>query len=330
MEYKDLISRLPQEKLQKGLWPVEWTMLAYGAFTLVLMGILVGRLVDPISMLTERAIALVSMAAGIVIYRAYPCRVTQFLRVFCVMITLSRWYPDTYEFNRLFPNLDHVFASWDHSLFGCQPSLRFSELFPQHWFSEALYLGYFSYFPMIFFLVFCTWLRRNDELMRTTFIVMASFFLYYIVYIFLPVAGPQYYYLVDGVDPVAGVFPNIGDYFHEIHPMYPAAGTDGLFHSLVSAAHDAGERPTAAFPSSHIGVATIVLILAIRCRLRLFTLIIIPLYVCLCLATVYIHAHYLVDAMAGFVTAFIVYFFLSWLWEKTKRPQLNRLDQLGQ
>lgn len=314
MNYKELITRLPEDKQQKGLWPVEWAMLVYGAFTLVLMAVLAGQLVDPLSMLGERALALGWLVLAYFIYHKYPCRVTQFLRIFLVMSTLSRWYPDTYEFNRLFSNLDHIFASWDQSLFGCQPSLRFSELLPQAWFSEALYLGYFSYFPMIFFLIFCTWLHRNGELMRTSFIVMASFFTYYVVYIFLPVAGPQYYYQVEGVDPVNGVFPNVGHYFHEMREMYPAAGTDGLFHSLVSAAHDAGERPTAAFPSSHIGVATIVLILALRNRMRIFSLAILPLYICLCMATVYIHAHYLVDAIAGFFSAFIVYFLLSWVW----------------
>jgi membrane-associated phospholipid phosphatase len=36
-----------------------------------------------------------------------------------------------------------------------------------------------------------------------------------------------------------------------------------------------------------------------------------PFYVCLCCATVYIQAHYLIDAMAGFVTAVVFYILVS-------------------
>lgn len=325
MVNKKIVERLSENEYKKGVWPVEWAMVAYAAFTSVLMLVLWSDLVDPVPMILQRIGFLALIPLVVWVYRLYPCRLAQFLRLFIIMSTLSRWYPETYEFNRLFCNLDHVFASLEHNLFGCQPSLLFSQAFPQWWVSEPLYLGYFSYFPMMVVLVLFVWYKRPDELMRTAFIVMASFFTYYVIYIFLPVAGPQYYYQVDGVDPVAGVFPNVGHYFHEMRDMYPGAGSDGLFHGLVSTAHDAGERPTAAFPSSHIGVSTIVLMITIRCRLKGLTLGLLPLYLLLCGATVYIHAHYLIDAIAGFITAFIVYFLLSWVWnllfEKAEKAQ---------
>jgi len=76
-----------------------------------------------------------------------------------------------------------------------------------------------------------------------------------------------------------------------------------------------GERPTAAFPSSHVGISTILLILLWQNRLWLFALAI-PFYVLLCCATVYIQAHYLIDVFGGFVTAVIFYSIAQWLWER--------------
>ena len=65
-------------------------------------------------------------------------------------------------------------------------------------------------------------------------------------------------------------------------------------------------RPTAAFPSSHVGISTILMILSWRTSRRLF-FVLTPFYVLLCGATVYIQAHYLIDAIAGLLTAPLFY-----------------------
>lgn len=313
----NIFQRLPENERRKGIWPVEWAMMVYALFTFVLMAFLGSELVCPMQMVLLRVECLFLLALVWGLYRVWPCRLTTFLRIALVMMTLSRWYPDTWEFNRLFTNLDHVFARWEENLFGGQPSLLFSWYLPQRWVSEALYLGYFSYFPMIFVLVFWFWLKRPEVLQRVAFILMAAFFLYYIVYIFLPVAGPQFYFEAPGVDAPQGIFPAVGNYFHDMRPMYPSPDTGGIFHHLVTMAHEAGERPTAAFPSSHIGIATLLLILSLRYRLWGLALCLMPFYLLLCASTVYIHAHYLVDALAGFLSSFLVYWFLCILYRTT-------------
>ena len=75
-------------------------------------------------------------------------------------------------------------------------------------------------------------------------------------------------------------------------------------------AQASGERPTAAFPSSHIGVSTILILLAFRAKKGLAAALF-PFYVLLCCATVYIKAHYLVDAFAGLASGVILYFTTS-------------------
>ena len=74
---------------------------------------------------------------------------TAFIRMAVQMSLLSYWYPDTFEFNRVFPNLDHLFASAEQWLFGCQPAVMFNYYLPQMWVSEPFNMGYFAYYPMI-------------------------------------------------------------------------------------------------------------------------------------------------------------------------------------
>lgn len=299
----------------KGLYPHEWVMLGYTGLTLLFMLMAWGDLVNPGEMLRTRATALGIIALGWLLTRWKNTLVTRYLRVAMVLCTLSIWYPDTFEINRLFNSLDHIFAQWDQDWFGCQPSLRFSQVLPQWWASEAFCLGYFSYFPMMWVMV--TWLafRRPQHLMHVSFVLLSSFYLYYLVYMFLPVVGPQFYYQAPGVDPVQGIFPEMGRYFSDHQELYPMPGGNGPFHYLVELAQKAGERPTAAFPSSHIGVSTILLLLCRRYRLKTMFLCLLPFYLLLCCATVYIHAHYLVDAIFGFISAFGVYWIVCRIYE---------------
>jgi len=95
---------------------------------------------------------------------------------------------------------------------------------------------------------------------------------------------------------------------------------DGFFFRLVEAAQASGERPTAAFPSSHVGMSTILMILAGKANRRLMWGMF-PFYLLLCGATVYIQAHYLIDSIAGFFSAFLIYWLSSTLyqvWAKEK------------
>ncbi len=132
----------------------------------------------------------------------------------------------------------------------------------------------------------------------------ASFIIYYVIFIFVPVAGPTFYYHAVGLSDIAkGVFPPMHDYFNYCTDCLPTPGyTDGIFYHLVEDAKAAGERPTAAFPSSHVSISTVCMLLAWHSGNRKLTYTLLPFYIFLCLATVYIQAHYLIDALAGLVT----------------------------
>ena len=120
----------------KGLFAVESISLIYNALTTIMVLILFPRMDHPVIMLSERAGIVAITFALIYLYRKYPCKLTAFIRMAVQMAFLAYWYPDTFEFNRLFPNLDNFFASAEQFLFRCQPSVEFSEHFPSMWFSE--------------------------------------------------------------------------------------------------------------------------------------------------------------------------------------------------
>ena len=292
---------------------IELVTFIYTLFTSLLICFLWNRMDNPLRLLESRAVVLGCMGIIYAIYRAQSNRYTLFLRYLFPLSLLGFWYPDTYEFCQVFPNLDHVFAAADQSLFGCQPSIEFSRLMPQKIWSELFHMGYFSYYPLIAFTILSPIFTRRELFERTAFVVLTSFFLYYAIYLFLPVAGPQYYFHAVGFDVIeAGHFPQLGDYFRFHTELATSPGPDGFFRNLVEATQASGERPTAAFPSSHVGASTVLMILLWKNR-HAFFFCALPFYFFLCCATVYIQAHYLIDVFGGLVTAVVFYAFSNHL-----------------
>lgn len=117
------------QRRRPGLIGVEKIMLCYMAITTLVILITWNLLADPVRLLAGRGAVLVGMAVVIAIYHKAPSRATIFLRVLYQMGLLAYWYPDTYELNRIFPNLDYFFAALEETLFGGQPSLDFAAAF---------------------------------------------------------------------------------------------------------------------------------------------------------------------------------------------------------
>lgn len=313
---------IADEKPQRGLLAAEWFIMGYMVFTLLLMVFMWPKLAHADEMLWGRArYSLVTLLMWGV-YRYKPCRATMLARISAQLVFLSWWYPDTYELNRLLPNLDHIFASLEQSVFGCHPSLLFSQAIPYGWFSELMCLGYVSYFPLIATVTIYYFFQRYHEFLMATTVILVSFFVYYYVFVLLPVTGPQFYYLAVGTDQIAsGVFPDVGNWFMTHAERMAAPGwSDGFFYHLLDMTHDAGERPTAAFPSSHVGCTTVLMMLALHTRSRRLFLGMLPFYVLMCFSTVYIYAHYAIDAIAGFITGIMLYYLLkSWALMRLNR-----------
>ena len=305
-------------KPRRGLIAAEWVVVGYTLLTLALILFTWTKQPNPAPMLWGRFRAIASMLALWGVYRMLPCRLTMLCRVLLQVAMLSWWYPDTYALNRIFPNLDHHFAALEQSLFGCQPALLFCEQWTSPVWSELMYMSYSSYFLLVVIVTFGYFIRRYDEFQRMAFILIGSFFLYYIIFIALPVTGPQYYYLAADLENIRqGVFPDVGDYFlmHDEMMIMPGY-SDGWFYQFIEQAHATGERPTAAFPSSHVGITTVLLLLVWRLKIRSLRWLVGTLLVLMCMSTVYIRAHYAIDVIAGLVSGAVFYFALRFSYSE--------------
>ena len=311
---------------RRGLMAMEWVVLGYLVLTLLFILFAYTRLANPDSMIWGRMRVAAMIAATWVVYRILPCRATMLVRVLVQVALLAWWYPDTYEINRVLPNLDHLFARWEQMLFGFQPALVFARAWSSPVVSELMSMGYAAYYPMIAVVLLLYFFRHYDQFGRCAFVIMASFMAYYVVFDLVPVVGPTFYYHAVGVERIAGgVFPSLGHYFNAHTACLPTPGyTDGVFYQMVEDANAAGERPTAAFPSSHVGVSTVCMLLLWHVRSRRWLYALLPVYVLLCLATVYIQAHYAVDALAGLATGalmFAVLMYVSRRWNMTEKKR---------
>ena len=296
-----------------GFMAPELAQFAYAAVTVLLILFTWTNLDDPGTLLFQRVQYLSGTIVLWVVYQIWPCKFMILCRIVYLLIMLGTWYPDTYEINSQFGCLDHYFANYEQDLFSFQPSLLFSKAFPSPVVSELMHMGYFSYY--LFFIVTTLYIYYSHfkQLERVTYMIFGGFFLCYCIYLVLPVVGPQYYYAAVGVDEIAhGNFPDVGHHFKESMECLAAPGwKDGIFYNLVGMMHQAGERPTAAFPSSHVAIATLVMMIVGRMRLwRWLTILAIP-YVFLCMATVYIYAHYAIDAFGGLLTGIALFFILG-------------------
>ena len=117
----------------KGLWPIEWLAIIYSILTTLTMFVLWPDMNHPWDMLADRLYIFLGTILLWRIYLLWPRRLMTFIRITAQMALLSYWYPDTYEFNRTFPNLDHIFARWDAvrlpAFIGIQPPLSMALVF---------------------------------------------------------------------------------------------------------------------------------------------------------------------------------------------------------
>ncbi len=213
------------------------------------------------------------------------------------------FYTETVHYNKLFfDNLDPIFIQMDQWLFGFQPSLKFSTYFSNSWFTEIMYFGYFSFYFIILGFIFAMCFKCKTLFLENMFKVSFSLLFFYFIFAIFPSAGPQFYFeLPDRAVPTNGY----------------------IFQRIMHAIQAGAEQPTGAFPSSHVGVTVVILLLA-RKNAPLFYKICLPLTFILILSTVYIKAHYAVDAIFGVLIAPIIVYLAAVMYNyPTKKDAIN-------
>ena len=213
---------------------------------------------------------------------------------------LTLLYKETALLNQLFyPVMDPLLIRWDGILFGYQPSLEFSKVMDGALWSELMFLGYTSYYLMPLIVIFLIYRSDASKVEEFGFILITAFLMYYTIFIFFPAVGPQFYFK----SPENQI------------------SAQGIFGNLVKLIQKNGEAPTAAFPSSHVGISIIILIWLWNNH-RKYVFYFIPNVLLLVLATVYIKAHYAVDVLAGILTAPIIYYITIRIFKRIKKGLL--------
>jgi membrane-associated phospholipid phosphatase len=178
---------------------------------------------------------------------------------------------------------DALVQRWEAALFGMQPSREWWQRHPSAFWSALLHGAYLSYYLILS--APALWFAARGQVLalrRFTFMVMATFFVCYLFFVFLPVAGPYY------------AFPR---------PTGPFV--DNLMARLVYQALASGSSYGAAFPSSHVAATLAAAIAATRGSRMLGAVLLVPT-VLLTVAVVYCQMHYAVDALAGLLVGAVV------------------------
>ncbi len=283
----------------KGLTLIDKATLLYASFTFLFIVFFSWKLDNIFPHLAFRMGVFIVVFLLARLSEKYPSELMKLFRGFLPIWLLSYWYGETAYMNTvIFDKFDPLISQLDERIFGFQPSMMFSAAFPQAWFSEVIHFGYFSYYFLTVFTCLLIYLFNRKYFEYTVFIVSASFFIYYLIFIFFPVVGPQYYFPADSVGVPSGY----------------------LFDKGVKMAQQMGEAPTGAFPSSHVGMSIIFLILLFKYYRKAF-FITIPLTIILCFATVYIKAHYFVDVIAGLISAPLIFLISDKLFRMQKKNE---------
>ncbi len=279
------------------LYPVDIATIIYILISAIYISIGSAKLENETSHFTFRLTILFFIFFISFINNKYDNEIIKFVRNFYPILLLSYFYEETaYMNNIIFNNLDPYFANLEQHIFGCQVSIEFSKHFPQKWFNELMNFGYFSYYFLTIIVCFVTYITNREKSFKVIFIVISSFYIYYIIFSLFPVVGPQFYF--------KGALAKIPDAY--------------FFRDAVKFVQKNYEVPTGAFPSSHVGMSLIFLYLSFKYSRKLFYYIL-PVIIILCPSTVYIKAHYLIDVIAGTISSPIILYLSLVSYNKLKK-----------
>jgi membrane-associated phospholipid phosphatase len=251
--------------------------------------------------------------------RSQSGRVLDFLRHFYPVLLYTPFFVETGSLNRMFfrEYLDPTVVQWEQQFFGCQPSALFMQKLPWLLVSELFYASYFSYYVMIGGVGIALFVRSRQQFFHYVSVVSFLFYVCYLIYIVLPVIGSRaFFHQVDGyVLPAAAQQLAVTD-------TYPESVQAGIFFQIMRWVYRVFEAPGSALPSSHVAVALCTVYFSFR-YLRPIRYVHLGVACVLCLSTVYCRYHYVVDVLAGLLTAATLIPLGNWLYFKFGRPDLE-------
>jgi membrane-associated phospholipid phosphatase len=234
-----------------------------------------------------------------------------FLRHYYPILLYAGLYRESGDLNQMLFSgyLDAHFLRFEQWLFGWQPGLELMERWPARWVAEVLYAAYFSYYLMIAGVGLVLFTRNRRAFFHFISVVTFVFYCCYFTYVITPVVGPRILCRGISEQPPLAAAGLLGP------PATPATVQAACFYQVMLYIYDHFETPGAAFPSSHVAVALVTVYFSFL-YLRRIRWLHLAVAVLLCIATVYGRYHYVVDVVAGALTAALLIPIGNWLFRR--------------
>jgi membrane-associated phospholipid phosphatase len=191
--------------------------------------------------------------------------------------------------------LDWQVVTFEKMILGANPTLYFDNRLLNVWTNEILSLCYFAYYPMLPVFLITVFVKKHYRIIREfTAAACLTFFICYLLFSLYPVEGPRWYFA----------------------DLYANSIEGPVFRPLVDFVMTHGAVRGGAMPSSHTGVALVVMLVCFR-YYRPAGWALLPVVAGLALGTVWGRFHYASDVVVG---AAIGIFSLALVWKYHDAP----------
>jgi len=241
-----------------------------------------------------RLIVLLLSAAALIVMARWKPR-WPLLRDAMPFLLCANVYASLHDLIRFFgaPDITPKLRQWDVTVFGVEPTV-WAQRFIQPGLTDVFTFCYWMFYVLPPVLGLLLYLKDDTEAFRST-MVSTVFCLYagYVGYVLLPASAPR--------------LAMAGEYSVTLHGYLPLLDQSrAAVKAIPLTAHGA-------FPSLHCGVMLLSMVLAWRFH-RWFFWIQLPFGTGLVLGTVYLRHHWVVDILAGFALALVMYL-VGWRFE---------------
>lgn len=197
---------------------------------------------------------------------------------------------------------DWQLTAFEKSIFGVNPTLYIDKHLLNVWLNEIISMGYFSYYFMIPWFALYTYFKKEyDILINFSASAALTFFLSYMLFFLYPIEGPRWHFALEYVNIIEGP----------------------VFRQLVNMVIDNGAVRGGCMPSSHFGIALVILIYCMR-YFRKVGWVLLPLVITLGIGTFWGRFHYISDVFVG---GFIGLAAVLIVWKVDKPPKKRFIDQ---
>jgi len=274
--------------------PIDFISFAY--IFINLLFILFGwkRILNP--QLHFFAFLMIGIVIFLLIKYSHKSKILCFFRDWYPFLAFLYFFEVTSALNKVFfPDfIDPFFQKIDLLIFGYQPAIQWGLKCDNFFIHEIMAFSYFSYYLMFPCLGIFLYLKKRETFHKFVFNLSFVFYVCYLTYNVLPVAGGRYW-----------------DLTLELTKIYQY----GLFSRIMAFIYNQTTHFGGAFPSSHVALSVAVTICALRHQ-KVLGYIFLILTFLLSISTVYLHYHYFIDTIFGIFYGIGFYFLAIKIFSK--------------